>query len=162
MRSRIYVVAVIVFTIGIFGAVGPVMATPDEPQRLRGLEGRVFQVQVQNLTTGEPPFQNCYYFLEDGTWIDPPFPVPGTWVQHTNGAATTFTAEAFFEFLPFVSLTLVQEGEVTPAQGSGVLQFEASTWVTGFFVGNAGEIVDIDWEYLSVGFQNNDCTVPPP
>ena len=159
MKKYTHLAAGLIFAVGIFGAVAPLMATPDESQRLRGLEGRVFEVVVQNLTTGEPPFQNCYIFLEDGIWIDPEFPVPGTWVQHTNGASTTYTGEAFFEIPTILSVLLVQEGAVTPAQGSGVLQLEAISRATGFLPGPGGPI-EIDWEFLSVGFQNNDCSSP--
>lgn len=83
--------------------------------------------------------------------------MPGTWVQHTNGASTTYTAEAYFEFLPFVSALLIQEGKVTPAGGKAVLQFEATTRVTGFFLNEQGEEVEIDDTFLSVGLQDNDC-----
>lgn len=155
MKSKANVVAVLVLVVGVLGSAGPLMATPDESQRLRGLEGRVFEVWVHNLTTGDE-FQNCYLFLEDGVWVDPGFPVPGTWVQHTNGASTTYTAEAFFEIPGVLSVLLVQEGAVTPAQGSGVLQLEAFSRATGFLPGP----VEIDWEFVSVGFQNDDCTVP--
>jgi hypothetical protein len=120
------------------------------------LGGRTFAVHVTNLGTGDE-FENCYIFEEDGTWIDPPFPVPGTWVQHTNGASTTYTAEAYFEFLPFVAALLIQEGKVTPAGGKGVLQFEATTRVTGFFLDVEGQEVKIDDTFLSVGMQDNDC-----
>ena len=161
MKKPVYAVAAAIFAIGIFGSVGPVMATPDESQRLRGLEGRVFEVEVQNLTTGEPPFQNCYFFREDGVWIDPPFPAEGTFVQHSNGASTTYTSEAFFEIPGIISLVLVQDGVVTPALGGGVLQFEATSWVTGFLLTPEGPL-DIEWEFLSVGFQNDDCVPPPP
>lgn len=157
MKTHTNLAVGLVFAIGIFGAVGPLMAAPDESQRLRGLEGRVFEVVVQNLTTGEPPFQNCYRFLEDGLWIDPLFPVPGTYVQHTNGASTTYTGEALWEITGVLSLLLVQEGIVTPAHGSGVLQLEAISRATGFIPG----LGPIDWEFLSVGFQNDDCELPP-
>lgn len=82
---------------------------------------------------------------------------PGTWVQDSVGAKTTYTAEAVFEILPFVSATLIQEGVVTPALGRGILQFEAITRVFGFFLDENGERVDFDDTFLSVGMQNNDC-----
>ena len=156
IRAFFTVIAMIVATFGIDGLIETAGATPDDSQRLRGLGGRTFAVHVTNLGTGEE-FQNCYVFEKDGTWIDPPFPVPGTWVQHTNGASTTYTAEAYFEFLPFVSALLIQEGKVTPAGGKAVLQFEATTRVTGFFLNEQGEEVEIDDTFLSVGLQDNDC-----
>ena len=156
MKTRISLVAVLVFAVGIFGAVGPLLATPDDSQRLRGLGGRIFEVTVVELPDGEP-FANCYFFEEDGTWIDPPFPGgPGTWVQHTNGASTTYTAVAEGEWVPGVYLVLEQNGAVTPAQGSGVLQLEATS-IVDVLVG--GEVV-AEVEFYSVGFQNNDCSVP--
>ena len=110
------------------------------------------------LPDGEP-FANCYFFEEDGTWIDPPFPGgPGTWVQHTNGASTTYTAVAEGEWFPGVYLVLEQNGAVTPAQGSGVLQLEATT-IVDVLVG--GEVV-AEVEFYSVGFQNNDCSRERP
>ena len=156
MKFHTSVVAVLVFAIFTFGAIGPLMATPDDSQRLRGLGGRVFDVMVVELPDGIP-FHNCYIFGEDGTWIDPPFPgPPGAFVQHTPGASTTYTAEAASVIPDILDILLVQEGEVTPAQGSGVLQLVASTYVTGTFLGD-----EISVEFLSVGFQNNDCSLMP-
>lgn len=157
MRNHNKALVGLVFVIGIFGAVGPLAATPDESQRLRGLGGRVFEVTVVELPDGVP-FSNCYFFEEDGTWIDPPFPGgPGTWGQHTNGASTTYTAMATWEIPDVLSVVLVQDGIVTPARGRGVLQLEATTLVTGVIGGEPLEV-----EFLSVGFQNNDCSVPSP
>ena len=158
MKAHTHVVAGLVFAIGIFGAVVPLWATPDESQRLRGLGGRTFEVTVVELPDGVP-FANCYFFEEDGTWIDPPFPGgPGGWVQHTNGASTTYTAMAEGDWFPGVYLELEQNGMVTPAQGTGVLQLEATSLVSVFV---AGEVV-AEVGFFSVGFQNDDCTVPEP
>lgn len=79
-------------------------------------------------------FPNCYFFEADGTWRDPAFPrpespVPGTWMQDSVGAKTTYTASIE------VGIELWQDGTVTPAQGKGVLQPEAfSTLFFGQFV----------------------------
>lgn len=97
---------------------------PSESQRLRGLGGRTFAVHVQQLSPPSPDFDNCYSFLADGTFDDPLFPALGTWTQHSIGAATTYTANA-----QIPGVTLVQDGEVTPAQGRGILQLEAYTTV---------------------------------
>lgn len=155
-KALVIVTSLLLATSGLVGLAEKAGATPKESQRLRGLGGRTFAVHVTNLGTGEE-FANCYVFEEDGTWIDPPFPVPGTWVQHKNGASTTYTAEAYFEFLPVVSVLLIQEGKVTPAGGKGVLQLEATTRVTGFFVDEQGQEVEIDDTFLSVGMQDNTC-----
>lgn len=116
---------------------------PTESQRLRGLGGRVFAVSVEEVSPPGPGFDNCYTFLANGTFVDPLFPappgVPGTWTQHSVGAATTYTATAEFQIPgggPLV--TLVQEGTVTPAPGRGILQLEANTTV---FVGEAPTFV---------------------
>jgi len=128
--------AVLVSFLAAIGLVETVGAIPDESQRLRGLGGRIFLVDVEVIAAedccGLPPvgftFQNCYFFEADGTWIDPAFPrpsepVPGTWTQHSVGAKTTYTASAD------VGILLWQEGTVTPARGGGVLQLEAYSTV---------------------------------
>jgi hypothetical protein len=93
-------------------------------------------------------FPNCYFFEADGTWVDPAFPrpenpVPGTWIQHSVGAKTDYTA--FAE----VGILLWQEGTVTPAQGRGVLQLEAHTAV---FFGDFALA-----EFVSVGSEVDEC-----
>jgi hypothetical protein len=64
---------------------------------------------------------------------------------------------ATWEIPEVLSVVLVQDGIVTPARGRGVLQLEATTLVTGVIAGEPLEV-----EFLSVGFQNNDCSVPSP
>jgi hypothetical protein len=149
-------------TIGIVESVG---AIPDESQRLRGLAGRVFAIHGEYLNSMPPAppvgfeFDNCYYFNADGVWLDPKFPdpgnpgnmpenpavVPGTWIQHTNGAKTSYTALAE---LPGI-LNLVQNGTVTPAGGRGTLQFEAYSTVLLF-----GEVIA---EIVSLGHEVDEC-----
>ncbi len=128
-------------------------AGPRESQRLRGLGGRVFAVHVEELSPPGPGFDNCYTFLADGTFVDPLFfgppGVPGTWTQHSVGAATTYTATAEFEIPDGPTITLVQEGTVTPARGRGVLQLEANTTV---FVDGAPAA-----DFLSRGQEVDDC-----
>ena len=158
MRIKLYLaIAVLIsvtFGVGVF--VETAGATPDDSQRLRGLGGRAFEVMVIQLPDGQPS-PNCYYFEEDGTWFDPPFGVPGTWVQHSNGASTTYTARARLVVEEFgIDLVLIQEGAVTPARGRGILQLEATTRVTGLLF-----FSPFDETFLSMGMQNNDCSVEP-
>ena len=135
MRINAFSTTVISLTLS-FGMFGSAAADPDGSQRLRGLGDRVFLVEVEVITAedccGLPPvgftFANCYFFEADGTWIDPAFPrpsspAPGTWIQHSTGAATTYSA------FSDVGILLWQEGAVTPARGKGVLQLEAYSTV---------------------------------
>ena len=140
--------------IAAIGIVDSVRATPDGSQRLRGLGGRVFLVEVEVVASvlAELPvgtvFPNCYFFEDDGTWIDPAFPnpetpVPGTWMQHSNGTKTTYTASAD------AGILLWQDGTITPASGAGVLQLEAFSTV--FF----GDFALAD--FVSVGSEVDEC-----
>ena len=135
MRIKTFFTAVMLTLVSV-GFIGSVWAAPDGSQRLRGLGGRVFLVEVEVLAAedgfGLPPvgfiFANCYFFEVDGSWIDPAFPdpaspVPGTWVQHSTGAKTTYSA------FSDVGILLWQDGTVTPARGRGVLQLEAYSTV---------------------------------
>ena len=137
-----------------FGIAGSANADPDGSQRNRGMADRVFLVKVEVVSTVIPgdtgpvgtKFDNCYYFYDGGVWNDPLFPVLGTWVQHSNGAATTYSA--FAEFPP-IGLVIMQEGSVTPAKGKGVLQLEA---VSTLF-GGPDQLA----EFLSVGSEVDEC-----
>jgi hypothetical protein len=155
MRSKAYLatIAALIATIGVIGIVETVEATPDGSQRLRGLGGRIFLVEVEVVFAedgfGIPPvgsfFSNCYFFEPDGTWLDPAFPRPGgavagDWMQHSNGTKTAYTASVD------AGVLLWQDGTVTPAKGKGVLQLEAFTtvlfgdWVLGKFVSVGSEV----------------------
>ena len=155
MRIKTFFTAVMLTLVSV-GYIGSVWAAPDGSQRLRGLGGRVFLVEVEVLAAedgfGLPPvgftFANCYFFEADGSWIDQAFsdpasPVPGTWVQHSTGAKTTYSA------FSDVGILLWQDGTVTPAQGSGVLQLEA--YSTVFF----GDFPLA--KFRSVGEEVNEC-----
>ena len=152
MRSKAYltITAVCLAAAGIIGLVETAGATPDGSQHLRGLGGRVFLVEVEvvssilgdDLPVGTV-FPNCYFFENGGAWIDPGF-VPGTWMQHTPGAATTYTA-----FADAGGLVLLQEGSVTPAQGNGVLQLEVFSTLL------VGELKLA--EFVSVGSEVEGC-----
>ena len=121
MRIKTIFTAVMLTLVGV-GFIGSVWATPSGSQRLRGLADRIFVIEGEYLFSdpaqGIPPvgtkFDNCYYF-NDGNWVDPlfleGFIFPGSWLQHSNGANTSYTAMAS-AFGGFV--TLIQDGTVTP------------------------------------------------
>jgi hypothetical protein len=139
-------------TIIILGIAGSAMATPDGSQRLRGMEGRVFFVSVEvvssilgdDLPVGTV-FPNCYFFDADGVWFDPGFPALGSWTQDSNGAKTSYTASAN----DGGGLQLDQVGTVTPGHGNGVLQFEAfsTLLIPGLVLA----------EFVSVGAEVDEC-----
>jgi len=136
---------------GVIGLVETVGADPEGSQRLRGLGDRVFMVEVEvitNLVPGLYPypvgttFPNCYVFSaevdEEGNnvWYETAFPTTGTWTQNSNGAATSYLVDAGL---------LTQLGQVSPAEGKGVLQVVASSFV--FYP----EPILLEW--LSVGHE---------
>jgi hypothetical protein len=156
MRKRAYVgIGTLLAFVGALGLIETVGADPDGSQRLRGLGGRTFFVEVYDVFADEY-FDNCYTFNADGTWIDPVFPEIGNWVQHSVGAKTSYSAEAYEDdyFLGF-PLLLVQEGDVTPARGRGVLQLKAYSQAIFFF--GASELVIGEFE--SVGYEVDSCSV---
>ena len=67
-------------------------------------------------------FPNCYTFQGDGVWIDPVFPVPGTWTQDIRGATARYTATAGVD-----GLLLEQSGKVTPFRGRDSRKLKAYT-----------------------------------
>ena len=147
-----------------FGIAGSASADPDGSQRNRGLGGRVFFVEVQDLffpESGGPEFfDNCYFFNADGTWNDPLFPVMGDWNQDSVGAKTSYTAEALAEDLELgpsfiVDLLIEQVGKVTPAKGKGTLQLTAFSQV--FFVDFDGGGDLLIGEFVSVGNEVDEC-----
>lgn len=148
MKSRMMFAAVCGFVVGLVGIVETVAAAPEGSQRLRGLGDRVFLVNVEVVADPLgifPPgfiFPNCYFFVADGTWIDPGFPVPGTWTQDSVGANTGYSASADAGD----GAVLLQEGLVTPAQGGGVLQITAYS-----------EFAALGLQFVSVGFEVEEC-----
>ena len=130
------------------GIVGSASADPKSSQLLRGLGDRVFLVNVE--VVADPygiigvgvMFPNCYVFNADGSWDDPGFPVPGTWMQHSVGANTSYSASADAGD----GFVITQEGEVSPAQGGGVLQIIANSEIALFGLG-----------FLSTGFEVEGC-----
>jgi len=160
MRTKIFLTTVISLTMS-FGMFGIAGADPDGSQRLRGLGGRVFEVQVFD-PDGNFLMPNCYTFYPDGTWDDPEFPELGAWNQDSNGARTSYSAAATaldFDIgdvgAPFlVTLQLDQTGTVTPARGKGVLQLEAYSVATIVEFGNL-----VVGEFVSVGYEVDECTL---
>lgn len=167
MRSnaRLSIIITVIAALGTIGVIETVWAAPDGPQRLRGLEGRIFQVEGVELDEDGLPiagteFDNCYYF-NDGNWVDPLFLegliTPGQWIQHSSGAKTNYTATA--EVDVGVIITLIQDGTVSPAGGKGTLQLEAFSTVLV-----NGDVVA---EILSIGNEVEECpfldlpNVPP-
>ena len=144
-----------------FGIAGSAWSEPDGSQLLRGLGGRTFAVQVTNLTGGGPPlgtFSNCYIFNEDGSWIDPQFPPsPGTWIQDSTGAKTSYSASALFDLGGDVGVLIEQNGTVTPAKGKGTLQLEAFSYVSIVMISDGSLLLKLD-DFYSVGYQDNDCS----
>lgn len=154
----------IVAAISTFGVIDSLQAAPKESQRLRGMEGRAFLVESVALA-GPPaaPGSYCYFFNPGAEWIDERFsldgvtPIPGTWEQHSVGAATSYTATASIDVAGLGLIELFQDGRVTPAGGKGVLQLEATTEVYIEVLGpEAFQILS------TVGYEIdvNDC--PPP
>lgn len=106
---------------------GVAHADPDGSQRLRGLEGRIFLVDVKPVDDPDGPtvFSNCYRFEEEGAWTDDAVPaIPFRYEQGRTGASTGYTV-----FLPGGDVVF-QTGHVGPAGGAGVLQLRAATPVT--------------------------------
>ena len=104
---------------------------------------------------------NCYTFNDDGTWDDPEFlpgtPVPGTWVQHSNGAKTSYTATAIFPIGGGMAVQLIQTGTVTPANGGGILQLEADNRVDIVLADDPAVVIFPLDVLTSVGYQDNEC-----
>jgi hypothetical protein len=106
--------------------VGVAHADPAGPQRLRGLDGRIFLVDVKPIDDplGPTIFSNCYTFGVDGGWIDAVVPtIPFVWEQTSTGASTDYTV-----FDP--TGAEFQTGHIGPANGGGSLELRASTPVT--------------------------------
>ena len=112
---------------GLFAAAGmatTASAAPDGPQRLRGLQDRVFLVEVAFAAAPETPlFQNCYTFDADGTWIDAFVPeIPFSWSAASTGARTDYEI-SLPDGTPF------QTGEISPRGGTLSLTALAAFWM---------------------------------
>lgn len=161
-KALVLVTSLLLATSGLVGLVESAGATPKESQRLRGMEGRVFFVQVLDVFNNVTD-PNCYFFNSEGVWDDPKFPVLGNWSQNSVGAKTSYMADAFAEGFnlgseeaPFiVDLLLEQSGNVTPAKGKGTLQLTAfSQAIFVDFMGGGDLVVG---EFVSVGYEVEEC-----
>ena len=153
-KAAIILIAGTIIGLGIAGSAS---ADPEESQRLRGMGGRVFLVEVHDLYA-DTYSDNCYTFYADGTWDDPLFPVLGSWNQDSVGAKTSYTADALaedFDIGIVVDLLLEQVGQVTPARGNGNLQLTAFS--QAIFVDFMGEGDLVVGEFVSVGYEVDEC-----
>ena len=86
------------------------------------LGGRVFAVHSEVVFSADPEFpagtkfDNCMYYNEDGSfldpfWLDPAAPAPGHWYQHTEGPIISFTATVADQSLT-PGWVLIQNGTV--------------------------------------------------
>lgn len=143
----------------ILGTTSTAWADPKGPQRLRGLDDRVFLVDVDFYVNGVglvDSFANCYFFTselgDDGKkiWLESQQPdALGSWKQHSTGASTSYfvTADLPASLFGFPT-TLLQLGQVSPAGGKGVLQLEA--------ISTIGEFGDL-FEFISVGSEIDEA-----
>ena len=173
MKRKAYLSAVIglLATFGIFGGsigiVDTAEASTNGHHSGDSLSGRSFNVNVKNLDDGTS-VRNCYTFKEDGTWIDPAFlgPTPeeglspGTWVQHTGGFITRYTAFAKTAFPIDIGdglvgpFRLIQNGTVTPTWRKGKLRLRAYSTLIIEAEG-IGDIVIVN--FLSTGKSVDSC-----
>ncbi len=142
MKRKAYLSAVIGL-LATFGVIGGSIGIVDTAEasfsrsHSHSLAGRSFQVNVKNLDDGTS-VPNCYTFEEGGTWVDPAFlggglPVfLGTWVQHTGGFFTRYTAFAKSPEIPDFAvppLRLIQNGTVVRSFRKGKLWLRAYSTV---------------------------------
>ena len=128
MKSTAGLSAVLALAAGVTGA--SVWADSDP-----GLAGKVFAIEAEVLFSPSFPagtvLNNCYTFNEDGTWDDPYFPdpyapLPGVWVQHTDGPRISYTA-VIADWAP--DLWLVQNGSVKSGRGASAQRLQAHSMV---------------------------------
>lgn len=159
MRTKAYsalFIALITAT-SMIGLVETVGATPEDSQRLRGLAGRVFLVDVDVVIDGitVDSFVNCYFFEPEGVWFETGGTPLGEWVQHSNGASTTYSVIADTGTVG----RLLQDGHVSPAGGKGVLQLEAVSTLPDL-------VLPFDLKFISIGAEIDEslvylCPIPP-
>ncbi len=142
------------------------------------LSGRTFAIKGEYLYVNAalvPPqvlkagdtFLNCYTFEEDGiedtldsgVWVDPLFPAQGTWVQHSKGRVSRYTAYA--DSTDVTGLLLVQNGTVRPGYDKHHARLKAHSTVSVPAIGQVIATV------LSIGYevendQVEDCLPPQP
>ncbi|MDH3408445.1 MAG: hypothetical protein OEN51_03650 [Gammaproteobacteria bacterium] len=152
MRTKAYLAILIALVTagGVIGLVETVGATPNDSQRLRGLAGRVFLVDVDVVVDGAvvDGFVNCYFFDPNGVWYETGGTPLGTWVQHSNGASTTYSVIADTGEVG----RLLQDGQVSPARGKGVLQLEAVSTLPDLEL-------PFDLKFISIGAEIDESEV---
>lgn len=106
--------------IGTLGSIG--LAEASQGDDRASLAGKIFYVDATILSSPSFPeyegfvIQSCFWFEEDGTWIDLEWPgeglepIPGVWIQHTESPFINFTA---FARWPDLGWTLVEDGVVS-------------------------------------------------
>ena len=159
-ENRMKVTHCIIATMGLFSFAASAVADPEDSQKLRGLGGRSFAVEVTDLMQipgPNNPFQNCYTFNADGSWDDPLFPVPGVWNQDSTGAATSYTATAILPIGGGAAVLLTQVGTVTPANGRGTLQLDAFNTVDIVLESDPEAVLQAITTLISVGAQDDTC-----
>jgi hypothetical protein len=130
---------------GSIGIIDTAEASSSRSHSSYSLAGRSFQIHGTYVSWDEAiggptpdDFENCYTFVDDdvNTWLDPLFPapgfaVPGTWVQHTGGFVTNYTAfaEVTDGIAPGIDLSLIQNGTVTPTFRRGKQRLNAYSTV---------------------------------
>lgn len=121
-------------TLGIvagLGMTGSIVGHAENDGPFGGLAGTVFAVRAEVVASIDPDevgfeFDNCYYFNEDGTWVDPLYPdfdfdspgALGVWVQHTDRPKISYTATVANQ-VETPGLLLIQNGTVTPGPANG-------------------------------------------
>ena len=179
MKKRALLVAafMLLATFGVVGGSTGIVDTAEASgyghKSSLSLEGRSFQIHGtyvswdENFGPTPPDFENCYTFRPENVFWDPKFPDPanpsnatdgfieGTWVQHTGGFITRYTAFATGTdlFGPGVDLQLIQNGIVTPTWRRGQLRIRAYSTVTVF-----GSVLGV---VLSTGRSVDECPAPP-
>jgi len=117
---------------------GPVAALGSEDS----LAGHVFVVRAELRHSLDPLYpagsfwDACFWFNEDGTWVDPLWPdygiaVPGVWYQHSTKPKIVYTTTVPASAATF-DLLYIQRGEVWPPQENAQQKLHAysSAWTT--------------------------------
>jgi hypothetical protein len=107
-----------------------------------GLAGRTFVVRAELRHSLDPLYpagsswDACFWFNEDGTWVDPLWPdygiaVPGVWYQHSARPKIAYTTTVPASAATF-DLLYIQRGEIWPSQESAQQKLHAysSAWTT--------------------------------
>lgn len=129
------------------------------------LAGRIFVVRAELRHSLDPLYpagshwNACFWFHEDGTWVDPLWPdygiaVPGVWYQHSAKPKISYTTTVPASTATF-DLLYIQRGEVWPSQDNAQQKLHAysSAWSTD---PGSGETVAI-YEFEIRGRAVDEC-----